>query len=445
MRKLYSVTFDLGVVSGEAPTREAVVEEVKLWLQSTDRRPEGAYAPTLRHNFLAGGRSVEGEKTVETVSWDEGREGGWAMRWVQPGEEAGPRFVSEVVLRRAGDELGFSMHVGYERALPRGRGVRFKRPRLVPQLLRKFGGHSGLSISAEPTIIDVADIEDFVGVLESVERKFPVVVLSIDPQSEVPPCRPDLAADVLAGLAHVYAFSDVEASYQLTDTIGKIHSCFNGCGRIYWPRWTRDDDPFKHRLVWPEDLRPGNALSGGEYHGPNRLLSILATAAVSTSHPSPQGFDEVMRKVESDRLTAEGLQLSDELDDANGEIASLKVEVEECMARIAELGKRRVHRLRVAVFLGSAERGGRRAAWDRRFEVLSKDASVEMDAEYCEIHRQWPGRGFDYWVLDQKTVAGHKELRARFGEEAKRAGAQWLSVRDTTDLRVTGARLNLSS
>lgn len=440
MRTVYSACFDIGA-AGTAPALRDVVEAVRVWVTTVEQRPMKQFPPKIAHDFFGIGRSSDGKKLIETYKWDApAGGGGWALRWTQPGEEPDePSVITEIILRQSENSLAISVQIGYQRSLPRGYGLWMKRPRLVPQLLNQFGGEAGIPLAADAINLSKFEIDRLLETLQNDRRKLPLVLFSVHPDQGTTVCRVDLVADILAGLAHVFTLADVEASFVLTDSVGKGHSCFNGATKIYWPGWTPEDNPFKHRLLWPEDLTPGDP--GGDYRGANKLLHILATAAAAIPLPPPRSFEEAKAGAESKKVENEALEILEDIDRVNRENSALKVELDDARAKIVQLERRIVPGLRIAVFTGSAERHNRWRSWERSFENLSKKARIAIDAYYFDIEGKWPEGNFDYWILDQKTVAGHKELKDEFGPRARKAGAQWFSVRDTTDIDADGPQL----
>jgi hypothetical protein len=86
----------------------------------------------------------------------------------------------------------------------------------------------------------------YVGFLDSPDRQLPIDALSV-PEGGEPFLDPSRASDRLLGLAHVVVV-DSQASYAVTDMVGKALSCFSGAVRIYWPGFNSQDDPYFHRL-----------------------------------------------------------------------------------------------------------------------------------------------------------------------------------------------------
>lgn len=80
-------------------------------------------------------------------------------------------------------------------------------------------------------------------------RVLPLVAVSPDAETGEPIPDPQDLARALRGLARVVVFADSDAAYALTHAVGdKLLSCYNGAARLYWPGFSRDDEPFLHPL-----------------------------------------------------------------------------------------------------------------------------------------------------------------------------------------------------
>lgn len=120
------------------------------------------------------------------------------------------------------------------------------RPRLVKTLsdqLHLTIDRWRLDESREVTPVDVGE---YVAFLRDHGRKLPVVTMSTNANG-----RPFLnerhLADKLMGLAHV-AWIGQDASYRVSEMIGSDLSCYRGAVRIYWPRFSLQDDKQYHTL-----------------------------------------------------------------------------------------------------------------------------------------------------------------------------------------------------
>jgi hypothetical protein len=103
--------------------------------------------------------------------------------------------------------------------------------RLVPlQRAQRF--EEGAAIAAE---------------LLSAERTIPFVVVSEDEHgAALPDLHKHLAHD-LSGLANVVVVEE-DASWAITDSVGPELACYGGAVRLYWPRLSKKDLPYRHSL-----------------------------------------------------------------------------------------------------------------------------------------------------------------------------------------------------
>jgi len=111
-------------------------------------------------------------------------------------------------------------------------------PALIRSLLElytdwTFGGNAIGPATAE-AIAGSEDAEILLSRLVSESRIRPIVVVSQNEGEFVWPTLPDELAYDLAGLATVVSIDD-EASWALTEHLGKKNSCYLGAVRLYWP------------------------------------------------------------------------------------------------------------------------------------------------------------------------------------------------------------------
>lgn len=122
-------------------------------------------------------------------------------------------------------------------------------PKVVRDLLALGGTwHHGASRLRALTKVDGFEAGEALALdLQNKERTIPFVVVSrIDGKTALPKLDEKLASD-LAGVANVYSI-DEDAAWALTDTLRKPFSTYSGAVRIYWPRLTSNDEPFRHQL-----------------------------------------------------------------------------------------------------------------------------------------------------------------------------------------------------
>jgi hypothetical protein len=124
-------------------------------------------------------------------------------------------------------------------------------------------------------------------------------VLSPAPYSETLSVDPVAVSNALAGVASVQVLSSKWAGFALTDEIGKQYSCYNGAVRIYWPRFSREADPYFYRLWLPSQISE----FGGSEAFAQSLLRIVAAAA-SFRFVEPEPLRAFRRRHDEARLAA---------------------------------------------------------------------------------------------------------------------------------------------
>lgn len=118
-------------------------------------------------------------------------------------------------------------------------------------------------------------------------RSLPLVVVSEIEGEFLWPCLPEDLAFDLAGLAMVVTIDD-KATWALSEAVGKLHSCYNGAVRLYWPPRTRTDgEIFFNSTVWTASVLLSDDRDG---KGINRIRStlrrtLMSTAALSIAPP----------------------------------------------------------------------------------------------------------------------------------------------------------------
>lgn len=130
--------------------------------------------------------------------------------------------------------------------------VKLGAPRLVRDISRlrsvSIGTHS-YNLAAE--ITSAEEIEVLAERLLDQTRAFPVVVVSRQLSNERPLVNSLDLVERLAGIVQVFELEDRWAGFALTDQLGKELSCYAGAVRLYWPRLSLKDDPFRHPSWMP--------------------------------------------------------------------------------------------------------------------------------------------------------------------------------------------------
>lgn len=117
--------------------------------------------------------------------------------------------------------------------------------------------------------------------IQQPERSIPYLIIStVQGKPALEKLGENLARD-LAGLARV-CLVDEQASWALTDRLGKWNSCFAGGLRLYWPRFSLAD-PFGNPL-WTATRLIAPAFDVGAFRRQLRL-QIMSAAATSITRP----------------------------------------------------------------------------------------------------------------------------------------------------------------
>lgn len=212
------------------------------------------------------------------------------------------RFGAQLACRCSGDDPGFD----------------HSRPRVVHDVLANLAGDAdGEALTNHVQQAKPDDVDHLVSLLYSHNRRLPVVVVSIDDKGGAQ-LDLEVLAKRLSGTAHLRC-APSDTSEELTRTIGKRMSVFNGAVRIYMPGLDQENqDPFKHPL-W---LAPRSGWNPGLVHqiasrilplgfqdsdGDARFwrLGLLRQATSRALANSANGSNEERLRAEVDALRAE--------------------------------------------------------------------------------------------------------------------------------------------
>jgi hypothetical protein len=138
-------------------------------------------------------------------------------------------------------------------------------------------------------------------------RVLPLVVLTPLPDGGRPLVEPAAVLDAVYGLAHVVELTHRDATFELTNRVGKEWSCFVGGVRLYWPAPSLGSDFRSHPLFLPAEYRDS---ADAADRLPRQLLAKLAPAAVARFTESPlvrqvRGVQEKLRQAAVQRQIKE--------------------------------------------------------------------------------------------------------------------------------------------
>jgi hypothetical protein len=218
---------------------QTVVETVTAWIRNKGTmQPEGG---VLRY---PDGRDAGLES--QTIACGPSRAASWKLS--EP--TGGGRFMTEISIACSVEELAFScvLSAGPPESVLAPVSVDARCPQVVRSVVDlNLGWRVGETqvrtgaISSRTT----ADGAMLVEMLRRPGRSLPTVVVSEHFGLVLHPQISDGVAKDLTGLAIVAQVSD-EASWELTRSMGREWSCYNGAIRLFWPFGNEQGDPYRH-------------------------------------------------------------------------------------------------------------------------------------------------------------------------------------------------------
>ena len=231
----------------------------------------------------------------------------WWMVDLQEDTADGRRFSVGVSITAGKDRVSVyvTLETGWTTTKVMPVSVDPRCPRIVRDLIRLpgrwFHGASLLSQLKSVTGFDEGDT--LVREIEYADRSVPIVTISkSDGELALPDLDQKLGYDLI-GLANVYVL-DEDASWALTDLLGRKWCCYHGAVRIFWPRFASDQDQFLHPLWTAERLRARDGDLRDTRDRFRRQLRGLIFRASALSVIRPREIDAI-REAHSRRVITE--------------------------------------------------------------------------------------------------------------------------------------------
>jgi hypothetical protein len=240
----------LNTVAARKAAHEQCLNVAHQWLKAKGAESEGLQSGSYRAED-----GLEGKFLWETAQ-DGDRS--WDLLKLDETASDGTRHVAAVSITCT--ESGVAVYVTIEAGLSFStiKPIRIdpRCPHVVRSLLDLPGPwfHGPSRLYKLQRAVGVAEGEKLALQIADQTRTVPILVIADNGGALALQDLDTTLAYDLAGLANIYTI-DGEASWGLTDSLGKRHSCFSGGVRVYWPRFSTQDDPFLHPL-WT-----GNRLS----------------------------------------------------------------------------------------------------------------------------------------------------------------------------------------
>lgn len=288
--------FQLRSDESSQTSADDVAQIIESWAERKFRHREQGSV-----EIVASGREALFEQSADSVS-DVSRksfsllepvEGGHLQAEIQVLQS--PAFVAFRATLRLGSEGGLSQ--------PR---VHIRSPRFLRDVI-KVGlpwrsGSGGERVFAQAFDVRPEEIDDLQALITSEQRRLPLVLVSeLDGRTLAGDLHEQIASDV-CGLAHTVRLNN-EASWELTNRLGREWSCYNGAVRLFWPfKFNRDN--FRAHPLWTLDRIMGRTTDDIEAR-------------------------DLFRNVLSRRLIEASTYVADEPEFANFEEAKLRHEIDE--------------------------------------------------------------------------------------------------------------------
>lgn len=281
--------------SKEGDLFASTVDHILRWINNRAGRKLPPEAWQRRSFELA---DIGAQRTA-AVSLDDPRY--WTARLDDADKNVPMRtWVTEIGLALApGGDLLFGVRLI---CATRGEDVPFERSvpgfvRAIAQSAQPFLDDTLLSL--DPVLIgDAAGIDALVDLLEDSRRRSPVIVFTL-PEGSVDTRQTGANAALVRqrtlGAAHVYIVTG-DASFYLTDLLGREMSVFRQAVRLYRPGFKRwSDDTYSHPLTLPERIQQWNDEGPPAYERWLISQALAITASRSDREEALPSFESVRR------------------------------------------------------------------------------------------------------------------------------------------------------
>lgn len=394
MRTVYAVQLDVSPPEGATVDEcfKDVVGVIREWIVSKYKRawgldvnlaPDGAsLSPREGHVIRAHARAVDGGNLF-TLDWAHPHDYDKTTSWA---------ISCTVAKATAKLQVALLVRISAAAMVLRPTSFDLGRPRVVAEILDHYDvAVNGWRVPNCVEVIRPPQVQAYVNdVLLADNRTLPVIMVSPDNWTEHPLVRPDELMQELRGFAHVAALADKWAAFKLTDSVGRYLSCFDGAVRVYWPGFTRTDEPFAHRLFLPASVRRRQASRTplGKY-----LFRFLATISAFRFVEGP--VIQLAKRLVAEADQAQVRALRDE-------VAAGRVAKEELEAQLLEAWDRQ-HRIEEELAKTREELDAQKAAW-----AQCQSYVCEVGEEEEEAVAPQPQRGYE--TVLEAYLAAKKEF-----------------------------------
>ena len=332
---------DMEWPEARAAEADRLKAEVKTWLRSKGASSIGRMGTYLPEDGSAGTFKIQEASDLERAWW---------MVDLQEDTTDGRRFSVGISITSGRDRVSVyvTLETGWTTAQVMPVSVDPRCPRIVRDLIRLPGRwfHGASLLSQTKSVVGFDEGDSLVQEIKYADRSVPIVVVSkSDGEVALPDLDTKLGYDLI-GLANVFVV-DEDASWALTDVLGREWCCYHGAVRLFWPHFALSQDRFLHPLWTAERLRArGGDLRETRERFRRQLRGLIFRAsALSVVRPreideirdahNRRAFTELRRQASSveeyqelaDSYAEDNDQLRDELDLARRQVEELQDQV----------------------------------------------------------------------------------------------------------------------
>lgn len=277
----------MDVATARAVEASSIRQIISDWLQSKGATPDatsGRYRP---------------EDGSQGTIWREQAEDGsrsWSLVRLDEVNQDGRKVSATISVTSADDRVAVyaTLEAGSDTSHITPIQLDSRCPRVIRTLLERPGrwyhGSSGLRTLTKAVGFEQGEI--VAHEIVSHDRSVPILIVTADQKEVALPGLDDRLGYDLAGLANV-VWLDSDATWALTDHLGTSFSCYAGAVRLYWPRFSNRDDPFRHPLWTAPRLRSIDADPIKSRDRFRKQMRSLLMRAAAFSVARPLDIDEI--------------------------------------------------------------------------------------------------------------------------------------------------------
>ncbi len=219
-------------------------------------------------------------------------------------------------------------------------------PRFVREIYKldpswRFSSNSEYIVPRYITV-GVGDVETFLNLLHSRQRRLPLVAISEFEGRTIAGDLHERAASDLSGLGHTCRLSR-DASWAITNQLGKEWSVYNGAVRLFWPFRANGEHPQNHRL-WTFDAltrRGENEIEIRDWLRRQLRERLMEASGFLSDDPAFRIFEKNLERSKWDEARSRGVHkepaLQQEIESLRAALDARDTEIETLRSNVEAL------------------------------------------------------------------------------------------------------------